>query len=118
VQPASFPAADALDRNELKDTRGVTFKELRRQLTPRWWRVWIDIGAGYLVIAATMIALVRLEGWMPWLIPLWILLGAAVFGYTIAYIQLFLHEAAHFNIAPGRRLNDLLGPRENSVRFE
>ena len=108
MQASAFPDADVIDRSELKDSRGVAFKEYRRSLTPRWGRVWFDIGAGYLVIAATMVALVQLEERLPRLIPLWIVLGALVFGYTIAFIQLFLHEAAHFNIAPGRRLNDLL----------
>jgi len=108
LQPPAFPDADVIDRAELKDSRGLSFKEHKRSLTPRWARVWIDIGAGYLVIAGTMVALVQLEDRLPRLVPLWIVLGAMVFGYTIAFVQLFLHEAAHFNIAPGRGLNDVL----------
>ena len=30
------------------------------------------------------------------------------FGYVLAYIQLFFHEAAHFNIARNRKWNDIL----------
>ena len=86
----------------------MSFKEHRRTLTPRWGRVWIDIGGGYAVLVATAWALVTLQRSVPLLVPLWIVLGAFIFGYTLAFIQLFLHEAAHFNVAPGRRLNDFL----------
>ena len=36
----------------------------------------------------------------------WIPLGALMIGYWLAFIQLFIHEAAHFNILPDRKWND------------
>jgi fatty acid desaturase len=106
---ASLPEVDAIDRAQLADSRGRVLKQFRRGLAPRWSRVWIDIGGGYLAIGLVMVALARLEERLPRLLPLWALLGAIVFGYLIAYVQLFFHEAAHFNIAPGKKLNDALG---------
>jgi fatty acid desaturase len=100
------PRVDSIDRSALRDSRDRPFKELRRALTPRWGRVWLDIGAGYLVITATLLALAWLGRAVPAWDALWILGGAAVLGYTIAFVQLFLHEAVHFNLAPGRALND------------
>jgi len=35
-----------------------------------------------------------------------VVLAAISFGYWMAYLQLFLHEAAHFNLAPRRVWND------------
>jgi fatty acid desaturase len=108
VLAASLPAVDAVDRSALRDSRGRTFKQLARELTPRYARVWVDIGVGYVVAVALMIALVHLERRWPRLVPLWVVMSAVALGYVIACLQLFLHEAAHFNIAPGRRLNDFL----------
>lgn len=105
---ASLLEADVINRNELKDRQGRSFKEWKRGLTPRWWRVWADIACGYLVVAAIVTALAWLDGRYPQFLFLWVVLGAFALGYTIAFIQLFFHEAAHFNIAPGRKLNDLM----------
>jgi hypothetical protein len=38
-----------------------------------------------------------------------IVLGALCFGYWIAYLQLFIHEAAHFNLAQDRTMSDRVG---------
>jgi fatty acid desaturase len=105
---SALPEVDAVDRNQLIDAAGRAFKDWKRQLTPRWGRVWLDIGAGYLALGLTTVALVYLENRWPAWFPLWAVLGAIFYGYWIAYVQLFLHEAAHFNIAPTRRLNDAL----------
>jgi fatty acid desaturase len=103
-----LPSVDAIDRSQLQDELGRAYKEFKRGLTPRWARVWIDIGAGYLALGATAAALAWLQRSAPRWLPLWVALAAIVFGYAIAFVQLFFHEAAHFNIAPGRALNDRL----------
>lgn len=91
----------------LVDDRGVPYREFRRGLTPRWGRVWLELGGAYLVLAATVAGLVL---WSPDL-PLAVLagiVGGAVVGYTMHFINLFFHEAAHYNIVPGRARNDLV----------
>ncbi len=37
-----------------------------------------------------------------------VLLGAAALGYLLHAMALFMHEASHYNVATGRRSNDLL----------
>jgi fatty acid desaturase len=71
--------------------------------------VWVDIACGYMALIGTCAALIYLDGrgGLPWSL-LWALLGAVSIGYWIAFIQLFFHEAAHYNLAPGRVRNDRL----------
>lgn len=75
-------------------------------LTPRYWRVWLDIALGYLFLAATVYlaglgssGIAHVAGTV---------LGALAVGYGVAYLQLFLHEAAHYHLTPDRVLNDRL----------
>ena len=60
------------------------------------------------MIVAALIALTP-----PWTWPLEVALGAAAIGYAIAYLQLFIHEAAHFNLHPNRRTSDRLAVAES-----
>src|SRR5450755_2709460 len=104
----SLPELDALDRNVLSDAQGRSFKEFRRLLTPRWARIWLDIAAGYLVLGLVFAAVIFSDRHWPRALPLTVVVGALCFGYTIAYLQLFFHEAAHYNLARDRKLNDRL----------
>src|SRR5205085_2950295 len=54
------------------------------------------IGAGVVVTAAVAPAWLRVA------------VGALLLGFGQAFIQLFFHEAAHYNLAPGRERNDRL----------
>lgn len=90
----------------LVDDRGVPWREFRRTLEPRWWRVVLELAAAYSVMAGVLALLVVLDPGLPWAIPA-ALAGGFVLGYTIHFINLFMHEAAHFNLVPGRRRNDL-----------
>ncbi len=67
--------------------------------------VWRDIAGGYLALAA-IVALVGRRRDCRGAVP-----GAAAIGFTIAYLQLFIHEAAHFGLAADRETNDLLANR-------
>jgi fatty acid desaturase len=91
----------------LVDDRGVSYREFRSGLEPRWARVALALTAAYVVIAATLGALILARpGW-----PLTVsaaLVGALIIGYAIHAINCFFHEAAHYNVVPGRRRNDLL----------
>jgi fatty acid desaturase len=95
-----------LRRWELVDDTGRHYRDFRKLLTPRWGLVWSQLALGY--VALILVGLgVTLAGDV---LPYWarIGLGAVLFGVFQAYIQLFLHEAAHYNFAPGRDRNDLL----------
>jgi fatty acid desaturase len=91
----------------LVDDRGVPYREFRRGLTPRWGRLWLELGGAYLVLGATVVGLLLWSPGLPLAVPAAIA-GAAVIGYTMHFINLFFHEAAHYNIVPGRARNDLV----------
>jgi len=105
---SALPELDRIDKASIVDARGLTFREFRRTLRPRFARVWLDIAMGYVLIGVTAAALVLADQSSLLLLPLSVGIGAAVLGYAIAYIQLFFHEAAHYNLASNRKLNDLL----------
>lgn len=95
-----------LRRNALVDDQGTSFREFRRGLTPRYGVVWSHLAMGYaalVLVAAGVVATGAVA-------PAWlrVVVGALLFGFIQAYIQLFLHEAAHYNLAPGRERNDRL----------
>ena len=95
-----------LKRSALCDDAGVTFREFRKRLTPRFGVVWSQLALGYLALGATAFGVVVSAD----VAPSWLRVagGALGFGFWLAYIQLFFHEAAHYNLAPGRALNDRL----------
>lgn len=94
-------------KSELVDDLGVPYRDFRRQLTPRWGRVWLELGAAYLVLTLALALIVVFDPAWPLSVPV-ALLGGAVIGYTVHFINCFFHEAAHYNVTPDRRLNDLV----------
>ena len=95
-----------LKRGALVDHRGLTFREFRRTLTPRFGVVWSQLALGYGALVLTGAAVVMTGSGLP--AGLRLPIGAVLFGFFQAYIQLFFHEAAHSNLAPGREANDRL----------
>jgi len=91
-------------RARINAETGGAYATFRTSLKPGYAAVWRDIAGGYLALAAT-VALVGLGGIAA--VPF----GAAAIGFTIAYLQLFIHEAAHFGLAAGRETNDRLANR-------
>jgi len=104
----SLPELDRFERDQLVDGGGRRYAEVRRGLRPRYGRVWRDIGAGYLALIGLLVAVVTLDASFPrfwWLIGG---LGGACIGYVLAYLLLFFHEAAHFNLSSSRAVNDAM----------
>ena len=94
-------------RSRLGDNTGRSYVEFVRNLRPNYARVRLDMALGYAMLAGS----VALCIWLSLLSfsPLAIVpLGAVLIGYWIAYLQLFLHEGAHYNLAPSRAASDLL----------
>jgi fatty acid desaturase len=104
----SLPELDCIERDTLVDSQGRTLKDFRRSLKPSFARVWFDIGAGYLALASLTAVVVLLDARFPRFFALTALLGGLSLGYVMAFLQLYFHEAAHFNIAKTRAKNDLL----------
>lgn len=80
------------------------YAAFRRTLTPDYRRVRRDIALGYAALAA-VVAATGMIGF--WAIPA----GALAIGFFIAYLQLFIHEAAHFGLAADRAANDRIADR-------
>ena len=80
------------------------YLRFRRTLSPDFAKVKRDIAAGY---AALLLILAGV--WLGGLIA--VPLGAVLIGYAVAYLQLFIHEAAHFGLCKDRAANDRLANR-------
>jgi fatty acid desaturase len=104
----SLPELDRTRREALFDENGQSFQDFRRGLKPNYARVWFDIGAGYVVLAALVGAIVAVDQLAPRAFVLTAVVGGLGIGYVLAFLQLFFHEAAHFNLARTRANNDLL----------
>jgi fatty acid desaturase len=92
-------------RSTLVDDEGRSYKEFRAGLTPRYGRVWLHISTGYAALVAVLAGIALLDPDFPASV-LAAAVGALLIGYTLAYLNNFFHEAAHYNLLPNRRAND------------
>src|ERR1700733_13309648 len=92
----------------LKNRHGVTYHEFKATLKPDYFMVWLQIATGYFIIAATILAVAFFQKKYPLFFWLTIPVGAVSIGFWFAFTHLFIHEASHYNIAPDKKLNDLL----------
>jgi fatty acid desaturase len=97
-----------LNRTALVSKSGSTYEEVRKILKPRWAIVWRDLTFGWLALVLVILAVRELSHQSPAFAFLAAAVGAVLIGFTMAYITLFLHEAAHRNIHPDHQWNDLL----------
>ncbi|MEU8122580.1 fatty acid desaturase [Spirillospora sp. NPDC049024] len=103
----------AVRHSWIVDDSGVRYTAFRRTLAPRWPSVWGKLLGGHLALAGCGAAIALLERAVPGTLPgaaagaVLAVAGGAVLGFWLHYLLLFQHEAAHYNLAPGRRLNDL-----------
>jgi len=89
----------------MSETMGE-YRTFLQSLTADYKKVWRDIALGYfiLIICLYVISLSTSLIWILLTIPF----GALVIGYWVAYLQLFLHEGAHYNLAANRKINDAI----------
>lgn len=99
---------DAVSKEALRNSGGVTFKDFRKSLEPDFGAVWLHIFSAYVVLIIIAIGIVNFSSQSIVAFVGSIFIGAALFGYTIAFIQLFFHEAAHYNLAAEKPKSDLL----------
>ena len=100
IEPENLPDL----RARLRVESGGGYGPFCRSLAPDFGKVKRDIAFGYLALGFVLAAVGSVAGLVPGLLAA--CLGAIGVGYAIAYLQLFIHEAAHYNLAPGRRAND------------
>lgn len=96
----------SLPRGELQHRGGVAYRDFRRGLTPRFGIVRAQVGAAHLALFAIGALSWWIEGaaggWAWCATPL----VAFAFGLAVAFLHLFLHEAAHYGLAASRISND------------
>src|SRR5688572_7011032 len=97
-----------LPKSSLVNKAGLTYMEFKKTLTPRWGVIWFDIAMGWLALGVLNSVIFVLAGRHLMLDSLLFAGGAVLTGYIIAYLQLFFHEAAHYNLHSNRKINDLL----------
>lgn len=102
------PQLEDIAKLTLVDGNGWSYAGFRSTLSPSWLVVARDFALGYLMLAAVAMLVVLAVDAFDSLRILWVAIGALLIGFWMAYIQLFLHEAAHFNFWPDRRWNDRL----------
>ncbi|MET7461359.1 fatty acid desaturase [Nonomuraea sp. NPDC005501] len=108
--------AEALDigkvrHSTLVDSSGTRYVDFRRSLTPRWGVVWTTLLCGHLALAASAALVVVMThatgaGWAA--SALLAVAGGALLGFWLHYLMTYLHEGAHYNLAPGRETSDRL----------
>ncbi len=102
------PELSSVTKESLQDPSGLSYKEFRRTLTPKFALVWLHILCAYFVLLLTGSAILWISPGTWWGGVITVVLGGVIFGYTIAFIQLFFHEAAHYNLATDRETSDRL----------
>lgn len=100
------PQLEDIAKTGLVDAAGRTYAVFRSSLRPAWPVVARDFAFGYLMLAASATLVVVAADAYGAFRALWVVVGALLIGFWLAFIQLFLHEAAHFNFWPDRRWND------------
>jgi fatty acid desaturase len=88
---------------------GEEYISFRNELSPKYGIVWRDIFLGYLFMFSFFFLFLYLEKTVnsPVLLIMLLPFFGMLTGFWVAYIQLFIHEAAHYNIHPDKKMNDL-----------
>ena len=92
-------------RGSVKNRAGVSLIDFVKTLEPNYRMVHYDIAWGWIALGLTLAITIGadLAGLPSFAIAV---VGMVLVGYWIAYLQLFLHEGAHWNLAPRREDSD------------
>ncbi|HET6767727.1 MAG TPA: fatty acid desaturase [Chitinophagaceae bacterium] len=94
--------------NDVINTEGLSYSEFRQTLKPAYFRTWLHITAGFLCLAALVVTFIIIENTIPGWYWLTIPIFSVLAGFTIAFINLFIHEAGHYYLHSNKKTNDLL----------
>ncbi len=98
----------SIPKSSLRDKSGQTYSEFKLKLTPKYFVVWRDIALSYVAMGIVAAALISVHSARLWIVLPSIPLGAIFLGFIFAYLNLFFHEAAHWNLARNRDVSDRL----------
>lgn len=95
-------------RPRIVNSAGVRYLDFIKTLTPRYGRLLVEIALGYAVLIAicALVVILPRVGAMPGFVAA--SLGAVFIGFWVAYLVLFIHEGAHFNLNADRGRSDFL----------
>src|SRR5262249_36887016 len=91
----------------IANSRGEALIDFLKTLAPNYHVVYRDIAIGYVMLAGTLAGALAAEHLSAPRVAI-AALGAVSVGYWIAYLQLFIHEGAHWNLAADRARSDRL----------
>lgn len=94
--------------NNIVGGNGRSAQDFARTLKPKYHVAWSHIAGGYMAISAGVAVAAWVELLAPELRVPAVIVMALWLGWFFAFLNNFLHEAVHHNLAPGKRLNDIL----------
>jgi len=101
---------EGLKFEDVTNRDNLSYKAFRKKLSPIYHRVWFDIFLGYILLVTTIwsFAYVETQKLSIVLTAILALAFSLIAAFWLAYIQLFIHEAAHYNIHPNKKKNDFM----------
>ncbi|MBX3255534.1 MAG: fatty acid desaturase [Chitinophagaceae bacterium] len=85
---------------------GISYVTFRKNLKPSYKKAFIDIAKGYVFLLLIFTVAIILIDKGVFVASVAIPLCAFLVGYTLAYLHLFIHAAAHYNLHPDKKKND------------
>jgi len=92
-------------RGSLKDRSGRSYLNFIKTLRPDYKCVKRDLAFGYCFLISSVLA-IALFSYVSSVLA--IVFGAPLIGFWTAYIMLFIHEGAHYNLTASKETNDRL----------
>jgi fatty acid desaturase len=93
----------------MENQAGQSWADYRSNLKPRYAKVWLDIGAAYLNLAAALTVFASTELWFEqgkyFLLPV-VPLGSLWVGFWLHSLACLFHEATHYGLLSNRMRND------------
>lgn len=102
------PRLDDFKREEIANSKGLSYSEYRKTLQPKYWRVWADIALGYAMLILGIVGAIHVQSAGPYYQWTAVFAFSLYFGWWHLFLQNFLHASAHYNLASSRSLNDRL----------
>ena len=93
---------------QITDEEGNSYTNFRKTLRPLIWKVWVDIFILYLLQIIIFSIMAHYLVVFSLLNIILTLFFAILIGFFLASLNLFIHEASHFNIHKNKKKNDFL----------
>ena len=108
MNEAAAETLDNLKPADLVTTSGERWLDRRRNLRPRWFLVWTELALCHfsVLVGLSLVAWVSVATDQLWLEIAAIAAAAGWIGFWLHALGCFGHEAAHYNLAPSRPVNE------------